>query len=324
MLTRKGYFYAIPLLIIVLLSTLFTGCDRAPKEEPVDGVMQVSEHLVPDVSLDVYVYLEQDRPTVVPAGTLEISRDAEVVSMSIWGVPYENSDFSFGGALNFTNRDQAASVYAGMHVDADTWLKLDGSTIYVVNGTGAAAATLRTALDNGKFKRYDDGDGLSAAAQLPDGGGDDMVAIALVRPSEALIYFLTQDADDDTVDMVTGILALIQLKTAAVGAYASHYVDGEQITAITGGGGIQDSGLSVLAIVSASLPGVIVSPLVENFLPEQGFSVETRSEVKVFLKEQAMEGGGVMHLAVSIDGSRLVVGTAADRSKSLELVLGAR
>jgi hypothetical protein len=324
MQTRKSYFYAIPLLIIVLLATLLTGCDQAPKTRPASGVMQVSEHLVPDVPLDVYIYLEQEKPTVVPAGTLNISRDAEVVSMSVWGVPYEDTDFSIGGALNFTNKDQAASVHTDMRVDGDTWLKLDGSTIYVVNGTGAAAATLRTALDKGNFKRYDDSDGLKAAAQLPDGGADDMVAIALLRPSQALIRFVTADADAETRDMVTGILALVQLKTAAAGVYASHYIDGAQITAIISGGGIEDSSLSVLGIVSAGLPGIIVAPLVENFLPEQGFTLETRGDLNIYLKQQVMEGGGKMHLAVSIDGNTLVVGSAADRSKSVELVLGVR
>jgi len=324
MQTRKGYLYAVPILIIVLLATILGGCDRTAETTPAAGVMQVSEHLVPDVPLDVYVYLEQEQPTVVPAGTLDISRDAEVISLAIWGVSYENSDFSIGGALNFTSEEQAASVHADMRVGTDTWLKLDGSTIYVVNGTGAAAATLRTALDNGKFKRYDDSDGLKAAAQLPEGSGDKMVAVALVRPSEALIRFVTEDAEDDAGDTVAGILALVQLKTAAAGVYSSHHIDGAQITAITRGGGIQDSGLSVVAIVSASLPGVIVAPLVENYLPEQGFTLETRGDVDVYLKDQVIEGGGIMHLAVSIDGNRLVVSSAADRSKALELVLGAR
>ena len=324
MRARKSNIYVTALLISVLLVTSLSGCDRTPKAAPAGTVQQVSEHLVPDVPLDIYVYLEQDAPTVVPAGTLDITRDAEVVSLAIWGVPYEDSDFSIGGALNFTNREQAASAHADMRVGADTWLKLDGSTIYVVNGNGAAAATLRTALDKGNFKRYNDVDGLKAVTQLPDPGDDELVAVALIKPSEALIRFVTEDAEDDNVEMVTGILALVQLKTAAAGAYASHHIGGEQITAIINGGGIQDSGLSVLAIVSASLPGVIVSPLVEKFLPEQGFALETRGEVNVFLREQVMDGGGVMHLAVSIDGNTLMIGSAADRGRSLELVLGAR
>jgi hypothetical protein len=324
MFPRKGYTWATLLLIIVLLATLAVGCKRAPEEEPVPDIMQVSSHLVPDVPLDVYVYLEQDQPTVVPAGTLDISSAAEVVSLSIWGVPYEDTDFSIGGALKFTSPAQAASVHADMRVGTDTWLKLDGSTIYVVKGTGAAAATLRTALENGKFKNYDDSDGLEAARQLPSGGADEMVAVALVRPSAALIRYITADTESEAVDTATGIMALIKLKTVAAGGYAARHIDGEQLTAIAREGGIDDPDLSVVAIVDASLPGVIVGSLVENYLLEQGFTVETRDEIDVYLKAQNLENGGVMYLALSVDGSRLVLASAADRGKAMELVLNVR
>jgi hypothetical protein len=324
MFPRKGYTCATLLLIIVLLATLVTGCKRAPKEAPAPDIMQVSEHMVPDVPLDVYVYLEQDQPTVVPAGTLDISRDAEVVSLSIWGVPYEDTDFSIGGALNFTTEDQAASAHADMRVGTDTWLKLSGSTVYVVKGNGAAAATLRTALENNKFKRYDDSDGLAAARQLPGGGADEMVAVALLRPSTALIRYVSADTDSEAVDTATGILALIKLKTIAAAGYATRHIDGAQITAIASNGGTDSPDLSIVAIVNASLPGIIVGPLVDNFLPEQGFKVEPVDEIKVYLKQQTLDNGGVMYLAVSVDGSKLVLASAADRGKAWELALGAK
>jgi len=324
MLTRIGYTGATMVLIVVLTATLLGGCKRAPAEEPAASAMQVSEHLVPDVPLDVYVYLEQDRPTVMPAGTLDISRDAEVVSLAIWGVPYEDADFSIGGALKFTGKEQAASVHGDMQVGADTWLKLNGDTIYVVKGNGAAAATLRTALENGRFKRYDDIDGLAAAQQLPEGGADEMVAIALVRPSTALIHYITADVENENVDTATGILALIKLKTVAAAGYTADYVSGERLTAIANSGQITDPGISLVAIVDASLPGIIAGPLVENFLSEQEFAAETCGEVQVYIKGQALETGEMMHLAVSVDGSKLVVASAADRGKAIKLVLDAR
>ncbi len=312
---------AVSLLVLVLLLTMLAGCKRAPDSPKSTGEIEVSELVVPDVPLDAFIYLQQEKETRIPVGTMGISQDIEVVSMSVWGVPYEESDFSFGVAFNFGSEVQAAEVYAGIgSAVGGTWVEHAGKTVFLVNGTGPAAATLRAALQNRKFKTYDDADGLTAAQGLPDGGDSKMVALALVRPSPALLRFVTESNDNDTVTMVTGILGLMRLKMGAVGGYAEHHLDGVQLIASVRGGSIDDSGLSVIGIVNANLPGVVVGPLVERLLPEQGFRVETSGDEKYFLKAQPISDGGRVYLALMVDGSRLVMAISAEDGRSRELV----
>ena len=160
--------------------------------------------LVPDVNLDVYIYIKRLTCTTVPKNLIGVATDIQVDSLAIWGV-INNDAYSIGGALNFPNASKASNLYSQLPQQSDIWTKLVGSSIYVVQGSGVPAESLKKAINNNKFKPYDDSKALGQVAAMPCSNSIKPVAICIVRPSQASIDILKQYVDLKTVNTVQSI-----------------------------------------------------------------------------------------------------------------------
>jgi hypothetical protein len=160
--------------------------------------------LVPDVNLDVYIYIKQLACTTVPKNLIGLDIDIQIDSLAIWGV-IKNDVYSIGGILNFPNASEASNLYSKLPQQSDVWTKLVVSSIYVVQGSDVPAETLKKAINNNKFKPYDDSSALGQVAARPYSNSIKPVAICMVRPSQASIDILKQYVDLKTVNTVQSI-----------------------------------------------------------------------------------------------------------------------
>ena len=144
--------------------------------------------LVPDVNLDVCIYIKQLTCTTVPKNLIGLDIDIQIDSLAIWGVIKDNV-YSIGGILNFPNALEASNLYSQLPQQSDVWTKLVGSSIYVVQGSDVPAESLKKAINNNKFKHYDDSNAMAQVAAMPYSSSIKPVAICIVKPNQApLIY----------------------------------------------------------------------------------------------------------------------------------------
>lgn len=322
-----GYRRLLPLLVLLVISmTMLTACDEAPGgPAPAPGNAELGQTLVPNVPLDVYVYLQQDELTVVPFGTLDVPFEMGIVSLAIWGAA-SGDDFTFAAAFRFSGTAQASLAAAEIVAEDEVWYLQVDATLYIVNGSGPAATLLQTAISNNDFVNYNDNDGLAAAADLsPDSGDEKLVGIAIVKPTPAFIAFVAEGEDEDFMSTVDTMLAVTQLKVVAGGIYAREHLDLARITAgMDEGGDVLDTGVSIMGMVRSGLPGLIVSPTVAKILEEQEFALVEIDGEEYYELAVPTDTGKTVYFVVRLDGSKIFVAASGDKSRATGLASGVK
>jgi hypothetical protein len=274
---------------------------------------------VPNTPLDVYLYAKQDKPTVIPADMTGAPWDIEVESLALWGVPADDG-FALGMGLTLTTTDSASKLYAAINFEKYGWKMLSGSTMYFVYGSGTAAETLKRAIANHDFKYYDDTECLKAVADLPNSGIISPTAIAIVKPSKALIDFIAKYVDPRYFDQVNAMLKQSNLKLIAVGLYSPSYIDIAKIVEILEGGGISSLNLGLLLSAESNYPGFLVEPAVKKFLTDSGFTEMSFAESTIYRTSLDRYIGEAIPALVWINGNRVFAAVAGQESYAQSLI----
>jgi len=274
------------------------------------------------MDLDVYVYVKQDSPTTLPADLIDAPIDIEVESLAIWGVR-AGDDFAFGAALTLASASQAATVHSQITPKAATWTTLSGSTIYVVQGSGTAASSLKTAITNNDFKQYDDNQALKALARLPDGGTTKLAGVAIVKPSKELIRYIVKDADPEGLGMINPILTIARLEVVAAGLYSPHQVDVARVAAMTkDNGSVFDLDLGMLIVAKSGLPGFLVEPAVKKLLTEMEFTERSLGEFTLYQRSWDAGEGQAVPVLVRLEGNYVFAAISGQESYAETLISG--
>ena len=306
-------------LIVLLIATLAigVGCQEEEGQLPAPpSPGELSSTLVPNMHLDAYIYARQDSPTMIPAGMIGAPCDIEVESLAVWGIPAED-DFAFGMALTLTSASDASELYAEINLEEDSWKMLSGSTVYLVHGSGTAAEALRTAISNHDFRYYDDSELLEAAATLPSRGTTKPAAIALAKPSKALIGFMAKEADSEDLEQINMMLKLVNLKAVAVGLYSPQQIDVAEMAEIMGSdGSISNLNLGLLTLVKSGLPSFLVEPAIKKFLAESEFTEMNFGEFTLYKGSWHVDSGEAIPVLVRMalfqnSYSQAIFGTTA-------------
>ncbi|MFC1902900.1 hypothetical protein ACFLX4_02395 [Chloroflexota bacterium] len=310
------------LLLSIVAATIGMGCDGEvgqPSAMPSPG--QLSSTLVPNVPLDMYVYARQDSPTMIPAKMADAPGDIAVESLAIWGVPPENS-FAIGMGLTLTSSGDASRIYEEIRLEDGGWKKLSDNIIYLVQGSGTAAEALKTAISNNDFKYYDDSEPLEAVAALPGGGTTMPAAVAIAKPSEALIGFIARDASPESLGQINMILKLVKLKLVAAGLYSPQQIDiAKMAETMENGGNISNLNMGMMVLVKSGYPGLLVEPAVGKLLTERGFAETNIGGVTVYKGSQEI-GGEAIPVLVRIEGNRIFAAVSGQDSYAETLITG--
>lgn len=309
-------------LALVMAIPITTGCQAQEEPQPsAPATGALSSTLVPNMDLDVYVYIKQDRPTTLPADMINAPIDIDVESLAIWGVSTED-DFAFGGALTLTDASLAAKIYSQIKPQAETWTKLSGSTIYyLVQGSGTAAESLKRAIANNDFKYYDDSKGLRAVATLPNGGTTKLAGVAVAKPSKALISYIAKGGDTEGLGMVNTMLTIARLEVIAVGLYSPEHIDVAKLAiAMEREGAIARLDLGILVLLKSGLPGFVVEPAVKKFLTEAEFTETSLGELSLYQRSFDTQGGQAIPVLVRIEGNRVFAAVSGKESYAQTLI----
>jgi len=311
----------IALALVMAIPIATVGCQEGEEPQvkaPPAGAL--SSTLVPNMDLDVYGYIKQDRPTTLPAEMINAPLDIDVEALAIWGVSTED-DFAFGGALALTDASLAAKVHSQIKPEAETWTKLSGSIIYLVLGSGTAAESLKRAITNNDFKYYDDSKGLKAVATLPDGGTTKLAGVVVAKPSKALISYIAKGRDTEGLGMVNTILAIARLDVIAAGLYSPEQIDVAGLAiAMQRGGGISHLDLGILVLLKSGLPGFVVEPAVEKILTEAEFTKKSLGELTLYQGSFDTQGGQAIPVLVRIEGNHVFAAVSGKESYAQTLI----
>ncbi len=311
-LKTKLLILVLGLLIVTPIVSL--GCQEEVRHPPASSPSALSSTLVPNMPLDAYLYARQSSPTTIPANLIDATQNINIDSLAVWGVSAED-DFTVGIAVALTSDSEASAVYDEITLGKYGWKKLSGNTIYLVQGSGLAAESLKTVISNNDFKYYDDSESLQAVALLPSEGTTKLAAVALAKPSKALINLITKAADTQGTDLINIILRLINLKVVAGGLYSPYQIDVAEIAeVIDSGGNIYDFDLGLLVLVKSGLPGFIVKFATEKFLAQYQFTEAKLGELALYKGSWDTNNGETVHVLVRIEGNRIIAAVSGQES----------
>lgn len=261
------------ILIATIVLPVFTlGCQDMEQFHNVLPSSEFSVMQVPNVNLDLYIYAKQRALTTVPAELINMPEDIQVESLAMWGVPDEN-EFALGLGLTFDNEKTAAETFNQIMEEDSIWRFVRGNNLYVVKGSGVAAAALKSAIANNDFVEYHDKQLLEAAGLLPQTVRAKLIAFALANPSNELINFMGENISIGNLEQINEILKLANLKVFVGGLYSPNSVNIAKAAQIAGGdGNLADLNLGLLLAVKSGLPGILIETNVKNILSQQGLT----------------------------------------------------
>jgi len=313
---------AILFMLLLVTSIIGMGCQEEAKSPAPASPVGLSSTMVPNLDLDIYVYIKQDNPTILPSDKIDLPFDITTISLGIWGIAVEG-DFTFGGGLTLTNAEDAAKIHANIPPIEDMWTFLSSNTIYFVQGSGTAAQSLRKAISNNDFKYYDDSVALKEVSTLPDSGTTKLAGVGIFKPSPELLGFLTQDADPEALQKINTVLNMVRLDVAVAGIYSPRHIDVAEIVGATEGNGkMLEADIGMLGLVKSGVPGFVVEPIVKKLLTETNYVETTVGEVTLHRGVLGDEGSQATPILVRVEGNRIFVAISGQESYAQTLITG--
>lgn len=312
----------VTVLLFLLISTplITVGCQEEVTQSPATSThSDLSATLVPNIDLDMYVYVKQDNPTTVPKGLVGTSLDVVVESLALWGIPTEDA-FILGGGLTFVSAVDATKTHAQIPGQAETWTKLSDRTIYFVQGSGIVAETMKAAISKNNFKQYDDQNALLEVALLPDSGTTKLAAIGIVTPSETLTELIAKNINLEYSGIINILLTQARLQVVAVGLYAPQQIDVAEITQKIERGSILEFDLGILALIKSGLPGFIVSPIVKKVLDNAGYVETTIGELTLYKGSLDVGNGKDIPILIRVEGNRIYATVSGQESYAQTII----
>jgi len=277
---------ALSMVFVVALVTLplaLTGCQN--DMEQFENLLPSSEFSVlsvPDVDMGLYIYAKQRYPTAIPADIINMKHDITVESLAVWGMQGERNMVA-GMGLTFEDAVTATDVYDSVKYDSTLWTLLRGSNLYVVKGDDPVAESLKTAITDNKFVRYDNSKLEEAANMLPKSVRAKLIAIALAEPSPQLMKFIGENIKEVNLDQVNHIIRAANLELFIAGLYSPNGINIAKAMEISRGGeNLADLNMGLLIALKSGFPGIIIEPRMKSILVEQGLAEGKSGEYTVY------------------------------------------
>jgi hypothetical protein len=304
------------ILAVMLLAIPVTGVGCQEEEPPPTTVVagiELSSTLVPDVDLDVYVYIKQENPTTVPGDVIGTEFDITVESLALWGIASDNF-FTFGGGLTLASEAEATSLHREIPDESKIWTLLSEPVIYFVAGSGAAAENLKSAISSDNFRYYDNRDALHEVSLLPNGGTTRLAAVAIARPSQKLVEMIAEEVDPDTSNLLEVLIKTANLQVVAAGLYAPEQIDVAEIARDAELDTILSSDTGILASIKSGWPGVVFSPIAVKALESAGYDKVNLGDLTVFKGYLDIGGGRTVPIMLRVKDNRVFAAVAGQES----------
>ncbi|MFH1169841.1 MAG: hypothetical protein V1691_04005 [Chloroflexota bacterium] len=323
MQTRKRVALAFLSLLLLLGIAGCQTADLAETSTTPSHNAELSATMVPDIDLDLYVYINQGSPASIPKDITGTPFDIVAESLSLWGIA-DDDGFTLGGGLTTDSENHAAMIADLVPSQEGIWVAPLGSTIYFVEESGSAAEKLEDAISHKAFKTYDDKKALAEVALLPDGGTAVRAATAIATPSDALVHLLANSVSTEDSQLIETMFKWAHIQVVTAGLYSSQPIDVIQTARNVDNGSIWNSELGVVASVKSGLPGFIVSPIVVNFLEKSGYAKTDINGLSVYQGSLDTGGGQAVPVFIRVDGNRIFAAVSGDEAYARTLITGTK
>jgi hypothetical protein len=312
---------AILTLVIITLGVLLgsAGCTATI---PGLNSVQLQETLVPTVDLDVYLYINQQVPTNVPKTLTGASSDIKVQSLSIWGIIKDINQPAVGGALTFSTAADASTVFDQFKNSKDFFIKLSDKNIYFIQGSGSGAESLKTAISNNSFKRYDDKQGLAEAAKLPSGGTAKPGLIGIIKPDQAVVDLVKKFLDRNTANTLESLYSGSKAEIIALGIFSSQPIDFAVTAQRISDNTIWDTDLGIVISVASAYPGIIFSPIAGQYFKNQGLTEIKVGDLTAYKYSAGLGSDKVIPIYLNISGNHVFAVASGKDSYAQTLLTG--
>jgi len=300
MLYKHNRYWVIFSLAITfaLIPAMIVGCTSPKMSNPLAD--ELAATMVPDVNLDVYLYIDQGNPTIVPKNLIDSPTDISADSLAIWGVINDNM-YSVGGALTFTNASDASYIYAQLPQQNDLWEKLSNNIIYFVQGTGGTAVSLISAIASNNFKQYDNNQALAEVSLMPNSSTAIPVGIGVIKPTQAALNLLKPYIDTNSADTIDSIFNWAKPQIIVIGLYSSQQIDIADIVQKIDTNTLWDADLGGTVSMKSSFPGLIFSPIANKYMDNTGYTKASLGDLTVY--KVFLDGGNGKTIPVLINVS---------------------
>jgi len=312
---------SIVLVLTFGVSVVGLGCEEEEGQRFTSPLSdELSSTLVPNTELDIYIHVEQDETTTLPADVIDMPFDVVAESLAIWGVPEEDG-LVFGGSLVLASADQASQLYDEIRSEVDLWSKLSDNNIFFVEDSGIVTEKLKTIISENDFKYYDDEKSLQVVALLPNGESTEVAAIAIAEPSKAVVGRITEYADVELSALTNLGLRVARLEIVVAGLYSPHQIDVADIERLAElDSSVWESTLGLLIIAKFGFPGFIVQPIVKRFLSQYEFSETTLGELTLYKRFFDADGDKDISVLIRIEGSYVFIAISGQESYTQTLI----
>ena len=311
----------IPVLILLMLFCILgAGCFGDGEQLLSSPTDKFAALLVPDANLELYVYAKQEGPTIIPAKIINMSHDIKVESLAVWGLPSDKG-FVFGAGLTFATASDASEIYSSIVLEENSWKNLRDNKIYVVQGAGAAAESLKSAILNNGFKYYTNGDVLKAVAMMPRIGRTKIVAIGVAKPSKQVLDFAADRIGKKNFEQVSRILKLLNTDVLISGLYSPHQINiAKAAEVFEKGNSASALDVGMLVLVKSNLPGFVVEPIAKNLLIEYGFTEARVDEFTIYKGVWSAPGGGDIPVLIRVEDNHIFASISGQEAYAETLI----
>ena len=259
-------------IIITVVTAFFPGCEEReePEETTAQARMELSATLVPDTKLDIYVYISQEEPTVVPKDIIGAPFDVNVESLAVWGVDSE-ATYTLSGSLEFLDSSEAAEVHGQILSMSGIWTSLSKEKIYFVHGSGTGFDDMKSIIAADDFTFYNDEIALAELDLFPDTNTMKLIGLAVAKPGPALLDIIVKNTEPDVSELLKVLLDTANLQIITAGLYSQSQIDVSDIIANPGLTNILTSQAGILASAKSEWLGILVEPVIRKVLKAAGY-----------------------------------------------------
>jgi len=244
-----------------------------------------------------------------------------VSTLSIWGV-VNGDTYAAGGAINFVNASDATNLAAKIPAVAGLWTKLSGSTIYFVQGTGGPAESLKNAISNNKFKKYEDSQVLSETAYLPVSLTSRPAALCIIKPSQDSINLVRKLVNSDIAVIIDSINNSAKPQIILAGLYSSQPISVANILQQIQNNTILNADLGVAVSVNCAVPGLFFGPAASKYLEDAGYAKVTSGNLTEYKTSLDAGNGVTIPALINFSGNHAFITTSGKEAYSQTLMNG--
>ncbi|MBM3155251.1 MAG: hypothetical protein FJ008_07950 [Chloroflexi bacterium] len=262
--------------LFCLLGVLFAGCNQTSYQSAVassntSAPIALAATHVPNVDIDLYIWAQQEKPTIIPSSLLRTEADILIDSIAVWGMVV-GGELVVGTGVKAASADDARLLDSLVSMDANGWKMLSGDVLYLVSGSATAREPLKNAISRLDFKYFDDVELLRAASRLPNNTTDRPIAIGVIKPTVELVNYLARGATDEQTRQMNTVIELVDPRAIAIGVYSKKPLDVAQVLGVMQGKiDVSKLDICALGVMQSGRPSLLVESTAKTLLKRSGF-----------------------------------------------------